>query len=167
MDPSFASILDLLWVHFRGYLGAMTNPALAFPGNLAPITSADDLPWVPIAPGFSFKLLRVVSDDDVWVELLRLEPGTTIARHRHTGEVHAYTLAGQRELIETGVVVGAGDYVFEPPGNVDSWRAVGSVPLVVFVTMHGAIEYLDERGNVIRRSTATTAAEAYRRGVGA
>lgn len=143
----------------------MTNPALASPGNLAPITSADGLPWVPLAPGFSFKLLRVVSDDDVWVQLLRLEPGTTIARHRHTGEIHAYTLAGQRELIETGVVVGAGDYVYEPPGNVDSWRAVGSEPLVVFVTVRGAIEYLDERGNVIRRSTATTATEAYRRGL--
>lgn len=129
------------------------------------MTTHDPLPWVPLAPGFSFKLLRATSDDDVWVELLRLEPGTTISRHRHTGEVHAYTLAGHREILETGQVVGPGDYVYEPAGNVDSWRAVGDEPLVVFVTLRGAIEYLDEHGDVIRRSTAMSAADCYRRGV--
>ena len=123
------------------------------------------LPWVPLAPGFSFKLLRATSDDDVWVELLRLEPGTTIGLHRHTGEVHAYTLAGRREILDSGETFGPGDYVYEPSGNVDSWRATGDEPLVVFVTVRGAIEYLDAHGDVIRRSTATSAAAAYRRGV--
>jgi quercetin dioxygenase-like cupin family protein len=139
-------------------------PAPAFRPSPAPIADAEAMPWVPIAPGFSFKLIRATTDDDVWVELLRLEPGTTIPRHRHTGEVHAYTLAGQRELLDTGEIVGAGSYVYEPSGNVDSWRAVGTVPLLVFVTVRGAIEYLDDRGLVIKSSTATTAAEAYRRG---
>ena len=55
--------------------------------------------------------------------------------------------------------------VYEPAGNVDSWRAVGDEPLVVFVTLRGAIEYLDEHGDVIRRSTAMSAADCYRRGV--
>jgi 2,4'-dihydroxyacetophenone dioxygenase len=128
------------------------------------IEDADNLPWVPLAPGFSFKVLRAPSDDETWVELLRLEPGTVIPRHRHTGEVHAYTLAGHRELIETGTVVGPGSYVFEPAGNIDSWRAVGSDPLIIFVAARGAIEYLDDADAVIRRSTAATAAECYLRG---
>jgi len=130
----------------------------------SPIADADALPWVQLAPGFSFKVLRAPSDDETWVELLRLEPGTVIPRHRHTGEVHAFTLAGHRELIETGTIVGPGSYVFEPPGNVDSWRAVGSQPLIIVVGIRGAIEYLDDADAVIRRSTATTAAERYRRG---
>ncbi|HEY5938206.1 MAG TPA: 2,4'-dihydroxyacetophenone dioxygenase family protein [Kofleriaceae bacterium] len=129
-----------------------------------PIHDAGALPWVPLAPGFAFKVLRAPSDDDTWVELLRLEPGTVIPRHRHTGEVHAYTLAGHRELIDTGTVVGPGSYVFEPAGNVDSWRAVGDVPLIIFVTVRGAIEYLDDRGEVLRRSTALSAAAHYREG---
>lgn len=133
----------------------------------SPISATDTLPWVPIAPGFSFKLIRATTDDDVWVELLRLEPGAVIPRHRHTGEVHAYTLAGQRQLIDTGEIVGAGSYVYEPAGNIDSWRAVGPVPLLIFVTVRGAIEYLDDRGAVTKRSTATTASEAYRRGCAA
>src|SRR5438067_737740 len=130
----------------------------------SPIADTRALPWVQLVPGFSFKLVRATTDDDTWVELLRVEPGTVIPRHRHTGEIHAYTLAGQRELHETGEIVGAGHYVYEPPGNVDSWSAVGAEPLLVFVTIRGAIEYLDEHGVVIRRSTASTAAEAYRRG---
>jgi quercetin dioxygenase-like cupin family protein len=128
------------------------------------IENADALPWVLLAPGFSFKVLHAPSDDEAWIELLRLDPGTTIPRHRHTGEVHAYTLAGHRELIETGMVVGPGSYVFEPAGNVDSWRAVGDEPLIVLVGVRGAIEYLDDADAVIRRSTATTAAERYREG---
>jgi 2,4'-dihydroxyacetophenone dioxygenase len=142
----------------------MTNAPLAHPTPPSPIADTDALPWVQIAPGFSIKLIRATSDDDVWVELLRVEPGTVIPRHRHTGEIHAYTLAGQRELLDTGEIVGAGSYVYEPAGNHDSWRAVGTVPLLIFVTVQGAIEYLDERGSVIKRSTATSAAEAYRRG---
>jgi quercetin dioxygenase-like cupin family protein len=142
----------------------MMNTAPASPLPASPVADAEAMPWVPIAPGFSFKLIRATTDDDVWVELLRIEPGTTIPRHRHTGEVHAYTLAGQRELLDTGEIVGPGSYVYEPSGNVDSWRAVGTVPLLVFVTVRGAIEYLDDRGAVIKRSTSTTAAEAYRRG---
>ena len=128
------------------------------------VPAAHEQPWVPLAPGFSFKLLRATSDDDVWVELLRLEPGTTIARHRHTGEVHAYNLAGCREILETGQRVGPGEYVYEPAGNVDSWRAIGDESVIVFVTLIGAIEYLDDRGDVVRRSTAMSAADVYRRG---
>jgi quercetin dioxygenase-like cupin family protein len=128
------------------------------------VEDADALPWVQLAPGFCFKVLRAMSDDETWVELLRLQPGTVIPRHRHTGEVHAYTLAGHRELIETGTIVGPGSYVFEPAGTIDSWRAVGNQPLIMVVGVRGAIEYLDDAGAVIRRSTATTAAERYRRG---
>ena len=129
-----------------------------------PIENADLMPWVLLAPGFSFKLLRATSDNEPWVELLRLEPGTVIPRHRHTGEAHTYTLAGFRELLETGTVVGPGSYVFEPEGNIDSWRAVGTQPLIIFVVGNGAIEYLDAADRVIQRATATTAAARYRRG---
>src|SRR6476660_5706220 len=99
----------------------MTSTALASLPSPSAIADTEAMPWVRIAPGFSFKPIRATSDDDVWVELLKLEPGTIIPRHRHTGEVHAYTLSGQRELLETGDVVGPGSYVYEPPGNVDSW----------------------------------------------
>jgi 2,4'-dihydroxyacetophenone dioxygenase len=123
----------------------------------------DALPWQPVAPGFSLKLLRGGADDDTRVLLLRLEPGTMGPPHRHAGEVHAFTLAGSRKLIETGEVVGPGGYVYEPAGNVDSWMAVGDAPVLVLVTVRGAMESLGEGGRVTSTSTTSQITEAYRR----
>jgi hypothetical protein len=119
--------------------------------------------WVPIRPGLSFKPLRFLPDLSGYVLLLRVEPGTVIPRHRHTGEVHAYHLTGRRKLLDTGEIVGPGDYVYEPSGNVDSWTVVGDEPLVAFIVIWGAVEYLDEQGDVVKSASAATALETYRR----
>jgi quercetin dioxygenase-like cupin family protein len=155
MAPPYSSILDLLWIHCGAYEIGMTSSF-----SLSPAIEA--LPWQPVRPGFDIKLIRGGSDDDTRVQLLRLQPGTLIPKHRHTGEVHALNLAGSRELLDTGEVIGPGGYVYEPPGNVDSWRAVGDEPLIVFVTVRGAIEYVDERGAVTGRTTTGSASEGYR-----
>jgi quercetin dioxygenase-like cupin family protein len=119
------------------------------------------LPWQPVHPGFSIKVVRGSHDDTASrALLLRLEPGTAVARHRHTGEVHAYNLAGTREL-DTGERIGPGGYVYEPPGNHDSWRAVGDEPVIVFVTVTGALEYLDDHGAVLSRTTTSSATRDY------
>jgi quercetin dioxygenase-like cupin family protein len=124
----------------------------------------DSLPWQPVSPGFTVKLIRgSKTDDDTRVQLLRLEPGTVIPRHRHSGEIHAVNLAGSRKLLDTGEVIGPGGYVYEPPGNIDSWMAVGDIPLIIFLTARGSIEYLDEQGQVTKRSTTTSVTEGYER----
>ena len=135
----------------------MTTP---FPFVFSP--QIDDLPWLAVRPGYSLKVLRGGSaDDDTRVVLLRLEPGVLIPRHRHHGEVHALNLAGSRELLDTGEVVGPGGYVYEPPGNVDSWRAVGDTPLVVYVIVRGAIDVLGEDGFPIERTNTPGLTEQY------
>jgi len=121
----------------------------------------DAVPWVPLSAGKSFKPLRFLRDDRGFVELLRLEPGETIPLHRHTGEVHAFNLEGSRQL-GTGEMIGPGDYVYEPAGNVDWWKVAGDVPLVVLVVVMGAVEYVDADGAVTRRYTAQTLMDAYR-----
>ena len=118
------------------------------------------MPWVPLSPGKSFKPLHFLRDDRGFVELMRLDPGEEIPLHRHTGEVHALNLEGSRQL-DTGEIVGPGDYVYEPAGNVDSWKVVGDVPLVVMVVVTGAVEYLDAEGRVTRRYTAQTLRDLY------
>jgi hypothetical protein len=120
------------------------------------------LPWIPLAAGKSFKPLRFMSDNRGFVELLRLEPGAVIPVHRHTGEVHAFNLEGTRELC-TGELIGPGDYVYEPAGNIDAWKAVGEVPLVVFVVVMGAVEYLGPGDSVTARYTAETLRTEYHR----
>jgi hypothetical protein len=39
--------------------------------------------------------------------------------------------------------------------------AVGTEPLIVFVTVRGPIEYIDERGRVLRSSTTSSLTRAY------
>src|SRR5687768_15166249 len=89
------------------------------------------LDWTPLGPGMSFKPLHFAPDGTSWVLLLKIEPGTVVGRHRHTGQTHGYTLSGRRKLMPSGREVGAGDYVYEPPGNEDSWMVVGEEPAVV------------------------------------
>lgn len=122
------------------------------------------IPWIPMgSPGLSFKPLRFFRDGSGWTYLFRLEPGTLIPRHRHTGEVHGFNLAGRRKLLDTGEVIGPGAYVYEPPGNVDSWMAVGDEPVVLLITVRGAIEYLGKDGELVGRVTSNDRLETYRR----
>jgi 2,4'-dihydroxyacetophenone dioxygenase len=136
------------------------NHAIA--STLEPRSNQDFVPWVPLSPGKSFKPLRFFDDNRGFVELLRLEPGELIPRHRHTGEVHACNLQGWREL-DGGERIGPGDYVYEPEGSVDAWRAIGDEPLIVLVVVHGAVEYLDGAGNVTQCWDAARLREVYER----
>ena len=110
--------------------------------------STDDMDWVPAGAGLSFKPLRFFPDNAGWAQLMRLEPGTLIPRHRHTGEVHAFNLSGYRLLIESNTRVGPGTYVHESAGDVDSWQAVGDEPCLLYVEVHGTVEYLAPDGAV-------------------
>jgi 2,4'-dihydroxyacetophenone dioxygenase len=128
-----------------------------------PIDS-ERMPWIPMGPpGLSFKPLRFFRDGSGWLYLFRLEPGTRIPRHRHTGEVHGFNVSGRRQLLDTGEVIGPGTYVYEPAGNVDSWQVVGDEPVVILIHVKGAIEYLDEEGRVLRSVGSAERLETYRR----
>ncbi|HEU4532625.1 MAG TPA: 2,4'-dihydroxyacetophenone dioxygenase family protein [Polyangiaceae bacterium] len=126
-----------------------------------PPVDTSRLEWVPITEGLSFKPITYFPDDSGYQLLLRVEPGTVVPRHRHTGEVHAFTLSGARVLLDTDQIVGPGVYVYEPPGNVDSWKAVGDEPCVVHVEVNGGIEYLADDGTVARVADARSSRRAY------
>lgn len=113
--------------------------------------------WIPLDPGQSFRPIAFLPDGHRQL-LLRVEPGTVVPLHRHHGAVHAFTLSGARRLLDPAgaVDVAAGTYVYEPVGHVDSWEAIGDEPCVVHIAIQGAMDYLDDGGNVIA-STDTAA----------
>lgn len=117
------------------------------------------MPWIPTGPGKSFRPLHFAVDG--WSELMRLEPGSGVAVHRHTGEVHAFNLAGTREIFGTGERVGPGDYVYEPAGTIDGWAATGDEPCVVLIKVAGTIDYLGEDGQVVESVDADTQRALY------
>lgn len=104
--------------------------------------------WIPAGPGLAFKPLAFLPDNGGWIQLLRLEPGTVIPRHRHTGEVHALNVSGERLLTDIDEVIGPWTYVHESPGDIDTWMAIGDEPCIIHVEVRGTVEYLDERDDV-------------------
>jgi len=120
----------------------------------------EEMAWIPTGGGKSFRPLRF--DPDGWSELMRLDPGSVVGLHRHTGEVHAFTLAGVRQILGTDEILAAGDYLHEPTGNVDSWQAVGDEPCVVHIQITGAVEYLDDTATqVVGRADSNTQRQTY------
>lgn len=130
-------------------------------GPTSPLPT-DAMPWIETGPGESFRPLRF--EQDGFSELIRLEPGNIVPRHRHSGETHIFNLLGSRELIETGEIAGPGDYVYEPPGIIDSWRAVGDAPCIVHVKVAGVVEYLDDDDQVVVLVDSASERAAYLEG---
>lgn len=118
--------------------------------------------WIPEGDGKWSLPLQVLPAGGGWVELMRLDPGVRVGLHRHSGEVHALTLAGERRLND-GRVLRAGDYVYEPAGNVDWWEATGREPLIVHVVVNGTVEYLGPHHGVLQRIDAAGRIADYRR----
>ena len=116
--------------------------------------------WIPLEPGVSFKPIAFLPGNRRQL-LLRLEPGTVVPLHRHHGEVHAFNVAGWREILGTDVRLGPQAYLHELPGNVDSWMAVGDEPCVVHIAITGAMDYLDDAGEVISSDDTASLQRSY------
>ena len=53
-----------------------------------------DLPFVDVGDGTHLQVLQIDVEKGLWVIRTRFEPGVTVPRHKHTGEVFAFTIAG-------------------------------------------------------------------------
>ena len=118
-----------------------------------------DVPWVPLRQGLAMRPLHF--ERDGYSLQLRLEPGTLIPRHRHTGVVHAINLSGYRQIVGDGEIIGPGDFLFEPTGNIDSWQCHGDAPCIVQISLTGRVEYLRDDGTVESHSDSQSALAAY------
>jgi len=147
----------LLEFRLGGYRNDIATPETA----MTALISQDDF-WIHEGEGKWSRPLRFLPGESGWVELMRLDPGVRLGLHRHSGLVHAYNVQGSRRLC-TGEEIAPHDYVLEPAGNVDWWEATGDEPLVVFVVVMGAVEYLADDGSVLRRITTQDRIADYRR----
>jgi 2,4'-dihydroxyacetophenone dioxygenase len=67
------------------------------------LTATDDLPYADDwagTPGVRLKLLMADVEGGRFAVRIRVAPGILLPPHLHTGEVHAYTLAGQWYYLE-------------------------------------------------------------------
>lgn len=127
---------------------------------------AEDLPFVPYQEGVTFQLVHADIEAGLWVVRLRAEPGVTIQKHKHTGEIFAFTLEGSWKYLEYPEVNTAGSYLYEPAGSVHTLHvpATNTGITDVWFTLRGANLNLDEAGNVESVVDAGAALEIYQAG---
>jgi 2,4'-dihydroxyacetophenone dioxygenase len=117
--------------------------------------ASDDLPfvddWLGIK-GVRLKLLMADIEGGRFTVQIRFAPGLQMPPHKHTGEVHAYTLEGEWYYLEYDGQARskAGSYLYEPPGSTHTLKIAdhnAGETDVVFV-VYGALLHLDETGAV-------------------
>ncbi len=109
-----------------------------------------DLPFVDVGDGSAIQLLQVDIPHGLWVVRTRFQPGVTIARHKHTGEVFAFTIAGSWKYKEYPEVNTAGSYLYEPAGSIHTLTVPADQDGVtdVFFAIYGANLNLDDADQV-------------------
>lgn len=112
-----------------------------------------DFPWVGVGEGIELKVMRVAEDQGLWVIQNRFAPGVAIETHRHTGEVHGFTLSGCWHYAEYGLDYPAGTYIHEPAHSVHTLtvNAENRGPTEVLFVMQGSNLVLAADGQTITR----------------
>jgi quercetin dioxygenase-like cupin family protein len=122
-----------------------------------------DLPFVEFQEGVDFQLLQVDLDAGLWVIRALFKPGVTIQRHKHTGEVFAFTIKGSWKYLEYPEVNTAGSYLYEPAGSIHTLHVPVTNTEVtdVWFAIRGANLNLDAEGKVESVLDAAAVLEVY------
>lgn len=112
--------------------------------------SEDDLPFVTFAEGIMLQLLKADIENGLFVVRVRFDPGVTIPKHKHTGDVHAFTHSGSWKYLEYPEINTKGSYLYEPAGAVHTLHVLENNTEVTDVSfvVRGANLDLDGEGNI-------------------
>jgi quercetin dioxygenase-like cupin family protein len=129
--------------------------------------ASDDLPWAEGWAGderIRLKLLMADIEGGRFAVRMQFEPGVEVAPHKHTGEVHAFTLAGSWRYIDYpgSPPNQAASYLFEPPGSTHTLRVAddAGVTDVLFI-IYGAMLHLGPGGEVVAVTDAESVLREY------
>lgn len=123
---------------------------------------ADDaVPWVPLTAGVAYKPLRFDFATGAWVNVLRIEPGAVLGRHRHSGgPVIGYCLEGRWWYRERDWVAEPGTLIYEPPGDIHTLVAGDEGMTTLFVT-DGVLQFFGDGDELDHEDTVFTRYQGY------
>ena len=128
------------------------------------------LPWADNwagDPGIRLKLLMADIEGQRFAVRMQFVSGLTALPHKHTGEVHAFTLAGRWTYLDypDSPENVAGSYLFEPPGTTHTLQISPEVegPTDVLFIIYGAMLHIGEDGSVVGITDAESCLEEYPR----
>lgn len=105
-------------------------------------------PWVDMYGIVGTQVLRVSADTGVWVIRNRFPAEFRAPTHLHTGEVHAFTIAGTWGYEEYDFVSTPGSYVHEQAGAVHT-LVIGSEGAEIQFVVNGAYVNYNPDGTII------------------
>ncbi|HEY6816870.1 MAG TPA: 2,4'-dihydroxyacetophenone dioxygenase family protein [Croceibacterium sp.] len=130
----------------------------------------DSLPWAEGwagDPRIRLKLLMADIEGQRFAVRMQFASGLTVAPHKHTGEVHAFTLAGRWNYLEypDSPPNVAGSYLFEPPGTTHTLQVAADAdgPTDVLFVIYGAMLHMDETGAIVGVTDAESCLAEYPR----
>jgi quercetin dioxygenase-like cupin family protein len=132
-------------------------------------SASDDLPWADEwagDPGIKLKLLMADIEGGRFAVRMLFDPGVEVFPHKHTGEVHAFTFAGEWAYLEYPESASnrAGSYLFEPPGSTHTLKvadhAEGSTD-VLFIIYGAMLHLTPEDGSVVAVTDAESVLREY------
>jgi quercetin dioxygenase-like cupin family protein len=130
--------------------------------------ASNDLPWADGwagDPRIKLKLLMADIEGGRFAVRMAFEPGVLVAAHKHTGEVHAFTLAGEWTYLEypDSPPNRAGSYLFEPPGSTHTLKVADHAgePTDVLFVIYGAMLHLGPANEVVAVTDAESVLREY------
>lgn len=120
------------------------------------------LPWVEVelpTGVVGAKVLRISEQTSSFTVVSRMPAGVEVPRHRHLGEVHAYTHCGRWRYLEYEWIAGPGSYVYEPPGSVHTLHVLEDMETTFVIS--GGQEMLGPNDDVLTVENAATARALY------
>ena len=123
----------------------------------------DELPFVDLGDGVKLQVLQVDIDTGLWVIRNKFAPGTVVQKHKHTGQVFAFTQSGAWKYAEYPEVNRAGSYLFEPAGSIHTLTVLedNTEETDVWFAIYGANLNLNAEGGVDMVIDATLILEVY------
>lgn len=120
----------------------------------------ESIPWAKVERPWGathMKLVRCSLTEDSYTNIVRWPAGLRLAAHHHYGHVSGFTLEGSWRYLEYDWVATPGSFVFEPPGTFHRLDVLEDT--MALFTTHGAMDWVDDEGNVTRHQTAATVLE--------
>lgn len=104
-------------------------------------------PFIPFFPGVSIRHLSFDVTNNSAVNILKVEKGASLGRHRHRGIVTGFCLTGSWKYAEYDWVARPGDYIREAPGRAHT--LVSEEGMETLFHLNGSLEFLDEDERII------------------
>ena len=124
------------------------RPDMVILDAMALSKDSDSRVWVPLSAHVAVRPLQFNVTQGQYTHVMRVTKAGMIARHRHSGGVHAWVFKGRWHYLEHDWVAEEGSYIWEPPGETHTLVVPeGCTEMITLFQVTGSLMYVDPQGN--------------------